>query len=102
MFHAALKSSHFGLKMTYLSILGEQIEKYIAIFANQRPQSGKFHTECKKFQFGNETALFRLTPKKLLTYLKSAPSNLSKCRISGKSIKPLNLAPKILFWLRLG
>ena len=51
----------------------------------QRPQSGKFHVGCKKFQFGTKTGLFRLTLKKLLT--SSSPSNLPKCKISGKRTK---------------
>ena len=59
-----------------------KIEKDIAIFGKE-----KVHAECKIFQYGTETAFFRLTLKKLLTYLKSAPSNLLKCKISGKSAK---------------
>ena len=55
---------------------------------HQRNQSGKFHAESKKFQFGTETTLFKLTLKKLLTYLKLAPSSLAKCKILGRRTKP--------------
>ena len=41
--------------------------------------------------------------KKLLSYMKSAPSNLSNCKISQKKQKSLNLGPKMpylgIFWL---
>ena len=41
---------------------------------------------------------FRLKlEKKLLLYLKSAPSNLSYCEILQKKTKCLNLGPKMLY-----
>ena len=35
--------------------------------------------------------------KKLLSYLKSAPSNLSNCKIFGKKLKRLSLGPKMAY-----
>ena len=51
--------------MPHLSILGNKSKKYCYI-CHQHPQSKKFHGECKKFQFGAETAFFRLTLKKTI------------------------------------
>ena len=65
-----------------------QIEKDIAIFAISALKVESFIQNVRNFQFGTKTLIFRLTLKKLLTYLKSAPPNLSKCKISGKSTKP--------------
>ena len=53
-------------------------------------------------KFGTKNALFgyfwaRIS-KKLLPYLKSAPSNLSNYKISRKKQKCLNLGPKMPFW----
>ena len=60
---------------------------YLGIICHQRIQSGKFHAQCKKIQFKTKTVFFRLTFKKLLTYLKSEPTNLSNCKISKKKTK---------------
>ena len=69
---------------------------YLGIICHQRIQSGKFHAQCKKIQFKTETAFFRLTFKKLLTYLKPEPTNLSNCKISKKTKqKYLNSGPKM-------
>ena len=67
--------------MPYLGILGNKSIKILLYLPSA------FHAECKKLQLGTETAFFRLALKKLLKYMKSAPSNLPKCKISGKSTK---------------
>ena len=67
-------------------------KRYISYICHQGPQSGKFHVKCKKFQFGTGIAFFRSTIKKPLPYLKSAPLNLSKCKLCAK-IKILKFRP---------
>ena len=69
--------------------------KRFCYICHQRPLRGKFHVECKKFQFGTETIFFRLALKKLLSHLKSAPSNFSNCQNFVKKLKCLNLGPKL-------
>ena len=77
--------------------------RYLGIICHQRIQSGKFHAQCKKIQFKTETAFFRLTFKKLLTYLKSELTNLSNCKISEKKNKnTLIWDQKCLIWVFLG
>ena len=46
-------------------------------------------------KFATKSALFGYFGARLLSYLKSAPSNLPICKISQKKQKYLNLRPKI-------
>ena len=69
------------------------LKKYIW---NQHPQIcqfAKFHDKTVMSRFGTKNALFgyfwATIFKKLLTYLKSAPSNLSYCKIPHKKKKKM-------------
>ena len=77
---------------------------------NQYPQIclvANYHEITKMHKFATKSALFGYFglefKKKLLSYLKSAPSNLSICKISRKNKKSLILGPKrpdlCIFWL---
>ena len=70
--------------MLDLGIWGNKSKNVFAIFAI-RALKVESLMQCKKFQFKTETLFFRLTLKKIFTYLKSAFSTLSKSKISGKS-----------------
>ena len=69
--------------MLYLCILGLEFENYIVII---EVSTLKFYEKMKMLKFATRNALFgyfwvRIL-KKLLSYLKSAPSNLSNCETS--------------------
>ena len=63
---------------------------------HQHPQifpNTKFHSKIKILRFG--TKLWVGILKKLMSYLKSASSNVLTCKTSSKNKKYLNLGPKI-------
>ena len=68
--------------------LGRNLKQTIVIFeinSLQYVQMQSFLQNKKNFKFGTENALFRYLDKnleKLLSYLKSAPPNLSKSKVS--------------------
>ena len=84
-----VKNLKFRTKNALFRYFGEQIEKDIAIFAISALKVESFMQNVRNFNLGPKLpSLDWLTLKKLLTYLKSAPLNLSKYKISGKSTKP--------------
>ena len=74
---------------------GAGIWKYYCHVSNQRPRIwlvAKFVAKIKILKFRSKNALFWDTIwKKLLSYLKSAPSNFSNCKFGEKK----NWGPKI-------
>ena len=102
-----------GSKIPYLGIFtGLEILKHYCHIWNQHPQIcliGKFCQKTKMHKFGTKNVFFGYFwvnfLKKLLSYLKSAPSNflilITKFRKKKKQ-KCLNLGPKFgFFWTRI-
>ena len=81
------KNLTFRTKNALFRYFGEQIEKDIAIFAISALELESFMQNVKNFNLGPKLPSLDWHFW-LLTYLKSAPSNLSKCKISLKSTKP--------------
>ena len=69
--------------------------------SNHRPPNcliAKFHAKIKIFRSETKNAFFECFGQQfenLLSYLKSAPSNLLCCKVLCKKLKFLNLGPKI-------
>ena len=84
----------FGLKMQYFGIFGLAFEnKYYHIW-NQHPRIcliAKFCEKPKMPKFGTKNAYLSISGlhnvRAILSYLKSAPSNLSNCKILRKKTK---------------
>ena len=78
--------------MPYLGIFGLEFKKNYCHIWNQHlgiSVIAKLCEETKMPKFGTKNAI------KLLSYLKSAPSNVSICKISQKKQRCLNLGPKM-------
>ena len=97
-----MKMPNFGTKNTLLAYFWVRISKRYCHIWNKHPQVcliGKFCKKKKKFKFGIKNALFQYFCarifKKILSYLKSASSNLSICKNFAKQQLCLNLGPKM-------
>ena len=114
-FRARLRSLHLGLKMLYcvfldlslrklLSFLGCNFGKVSAYLKSALLiyQNLEFRAKIRKCEIKDLLGIFRLKSEKtILSYLKSLPSNSSKCINLCKTKKSLNLGPKWLIWVFL-
>ena len=110
-FDAKLKILEFGTKNTWFGYCWARISKKCCHIWNQHTGIdliAKFSEIMKMAKFGTKKSLFRYfwarIFKKLLSYLKSAPSNLLFCKISRKKqLLCLNMGDqKCLIWAFLG
>ena len=96
---------NFGLKLHYFGIFGLEFKGKCCHIWNQHPRIcliAKFYVETKMPKFCSRNALFLYFWEGIWKeYLKSAPSNLSNCKILRKKQKYLNLKPKMLIWVSL-
>ena len=88
-FRAKLRFFKFETKNTLLGCLGQQFRKTILISEIGAPRLALLQNlvqKIKYFLFGTKNARFETKNAKFesarLSYLKSAPSNLSNCKIS--------------------
>ena len=97
------KHFNIGLKMVYLGIFGQQLQKSIVIFEISNLELVNMQNFVKNKKTSNLCSkvpylgIFGLQIWKSLSYLKSVLSNLSKCKFLFKTKKTSNLGTKTLY-----